>query len=341
MGTPAGPVAQLPPDLGQGGIGKPPPRPRLPQPLHHDPAWVVASLVVSRWISWRRMAAGWAWSRALRRPFCRRRAEPRRLREIARERWRSAVRSRRRRAGLGTRSMTPSGPATVANRRTSISTRPPRPDRDGRVGGLPTKRASWGTPLPVGVEIGLEGPYRPVGGGAASAPLPPGALPRPRGGVQGEPGRRQRPAVARSAEHRGGSGSRSPPPPARPPPPRPRAWRSGLDARPRSAGSRSRARNLRPPPSALIRPSVTMRPTASPSRAATPRFAPPADPGRGADPQRTCGRGERSYRPWPLILPQDQAANAPCRDGSVPDRSQREAVTGWMPCPTLTSSSSR
>jgi len=39
------------------------------------------------------MAAGWAWSRALRRPFCRRRVEPRRLREIARERRRSRPRN--------------------------------------------------------------------------------------------------------------------------------------------------------------------------------------------------------------------------------------------------------
>ena len=138
---------------------------------------------------------------------------------------------------------------------------------------LPTKPASWGTPLPVGVEIGLEGPDRPVGGGAAAVPLPPGALPRPRGGVQGEPGRRQRPAVGDGAPpHQLSPGgpppAASPGPPARPPPPRPRAWRTGLDARPRSAGSCSRARNLRPPPFSADPISVSIRPTVGPSRAA-------------------------------------------------------------------------
>jgi len=60
--------------------------------------------------------------------------------------------------------------------------------------GVP-KLASWGTPLPVGVEIGFEGPDRPVVGVAPPAPLPSDDLPLLRRGVQGELERLQRPAV--------------------------------------------------------------------------------------------------------------------------------------------------
>jgi len=130
-----------------------------------------------------------------------------------------------------------------------------------------------------------------------------GSLPRPRGGVQGEPGRRQRPAVARSAEHRGGPGSRSPPPPDRHRP-RMTAGAASTSSAPSLAnrsrcsttdGSCSRARNLSRSPSARRR---------APLEPPTPRFPPPADPGRGADPQRT-------------------------RDG---ERARPEPVTGWTPC---------
>src|SRR5579875_74197 len=148
-------------------------RPALP----HDPAVGGAGRVVSRGIPWRRRAARWAWSRARRRSLRRQRFEPRRLRERERERRRGTVRFRASGAGLGTRSITPSAVAMVANQRTPTST-PTLEAGSGWPGlgapheaglGTPSERAPMGNPrgAPLRAIVLERGhrPGRPMGGG--------------------------------------------------------------------------------------------------------------------------------------------------------------------------------
>src|SRR5579875_3062015 len=139
--------------------------------------WGVASRVVSRGIPWRRRAARWAWSRARRRPLRRQRFEPHRLRERDRERRRSTVRFRASGAGLGTRSITPSAVAMVANQRPPTST-PTLEAGSGWPGlgapheaglGTPSERAPMGNPRgpPLRAIVRERGhrPGPPMGGG--------------------------------------------------------------------------------------------------------------------------------------------------------------------------------
>src|SRR5579883_3005052 len=70
--------------------------------------------------------------------------------------WRSGATTPRRSFDPRARWPSPGSSAGRARRRTAA----PSTHRSG----LPTKPASWGTPLPVGVEIGVQGSDRPVGG---------------------------------------------------------------------------------------------------------------------------------------------------------------------------------
>src|SRR5579875_2642598 len=108
--------------------------------------------------------------------------------------------------------------------------------------------------LAIGVEIGLGGPDRPVGGGAAATPLPPDGLPLLRGWAQSELERLQRPAVrgrAPTRHHLLGARPSPGPPDGRRHAGRRAGHRGGSGARFRLGPGPRRPRRDRPPPAAL------------------------------------------------------------------------------------------
>src|SRR5579875_2086979 len=317
--VPGGLVTKLPAELGQRcGV----------QPLPQDPAVGVASRVVSRGISWRRMAAMCAWSRARRRSLRRQRFEPHWLRERDRERRRSRVRFRASGAGLGTRSITPSAVAMVANQRTPTST--PTVEAGSGWSGLGTPHeAGLGTPsgLVSGHPIGACSDGDPSWGTPAAAGArpgrPPPLAPQPASGWRPgcAPGPKDRPPIA-------GPGRR-----VRPPPPRPRAARGGPDARPRWWS--------RPPPAAGPGAADASRSTPSRSRSRSARrrappgpprwgHAPPDDPGRGADPQRAR---ERAVTPGRPPGSGDRPAEPDGRRARVEPAGGGDGVEALLACP--------